>query len=250
MTAPAPLNFRPIYDRHQGPYVLLLLREDAKGKQFTDRITGSLRAQAAHEKAVDLVYGRDPKYTDVDSVFVFSDTEGQFTGALYKCGEDYAAWEHLPIDDSSPASSAKPKRTGLTVKEGAARSVVNAIVQAETAEAAGFVGHHEVDGDKVASVPKPKKERPAKLPGDRFPVMRGRPLVHNPEGEWPKSAPAQFVKSFFGQQPPDYSATSAELVAAIGQSLTDLGVQFPASLISRLKQAGLLKEKTYDSEPQ
>jgi len=251
MTAPTPLNFRPIYDRHQGPYVLLLLREDAKGKQFTDRITGSLRAQAAHEKAVDLVYGRDPKYTDVDSVFVFSDTEGQFTGALYKCGEDYAAWEHLPIDDSSPASSAKPKRTGLTVKEGA---VKNAIVQAEAAEAAGFVGHTMVDGDKIesptthAGVPRPKKERPAKLPGDRFPVMRGRPLVHNPEGEWPKSAPAQFVKSFFGQQGPEYSATSAELVAAIGTSLTDLGVQFPASLISRLKQAGLLKEKTYESQ--
>lgn len=225
-----PRNFRPIYDRHQGPYVLLLMRQDAKGKEFTDRITGlSLRAQAAHEKAIDLINDRDPAKTDVHAVFVFSDTEGQFTGALYRRGEEYLPWQHLPIDDAVPVPSTRFKRP--TVKEGAAKSVVNAIVQTDASP------------ERVAA---PAKTRAAKLPGDRFPVMRGRPLVHDPEGSWPKSAPAQFVKSFFGQQPPDYSATSAELVAAIGQSLTDLGVQFPASLISRLKQAGLLKEKTYE----
>lgn len=240
-----PLNFRPIYDRHQGPYSILMTREDDKGRLFTDRITGSaMRAQATHEKAIELISGRDPKFTNVDAVFVFSDTEGQFTGALYKRGEAYAAWEHIPVlDDAPPVAKVKPR---LTVKEAAAKTypAANAIVQADTAAAAGLVGHTMVDGD----VPTPKKERPAKLPGDRFPAMRGRPLVAVPEGNWPKSAPAQFVRSFFGQQPPDYSATSAELVAAIGQSLTDLGVQFPASLISRLKQAGLLKEKSYESQ--
>jgi hypothetical protein len=255
--SPTPLNFRPIYDRHQGPYVLLLTRVDNKGAEFSDRITDiSLRAQAAHEKAIELIENRDPKKPDVTRVFVFSETEGQFTGALYQRGEAYAAWQHLPMDDAAPAPRAVVKRA--TVKETAAKTypAANAIVQGEAAAAAGLTGHTMVDGDLVAagladSPRVPKLQRPAKLPGDRFPVMRGRPLVHDPEGSWPKSAPAQFVKSFFGQQPPDYSATSAELVAAIGQSLTDLGVQFPASLISRLKQAGLLKEKTHESqEPQ
>jgi hypothetical protein len=247
MTTSTPLNFRQIYDRHQGPYVLLLLREDAKGKQFTDRITGSaLRAQAAHEKALDLINDRDPLKTDVQNVFVFSDTEGQFTGALYKRGEEYAAWEHLAIDDAPPVSTIvkKPKRT-LTIKEAVALADDAQVEDMPTNRppGAGRAGTMETE-----DVPTPPKVRPTKLPGDRFPVMRGRPLVHVPEGEWPKSAPAQFVKSYFGQQPTDYSATSAELVAAIGPSLIEIGVQFPASLISRLKQAGLLKEKTHESQ--
>lgn len=220
--ATKPKNFRAIYDRHQGPYVLLLTRENEKGIEFTDRITGtSLRAQAAHEKAIELIENRDPKKPDVTRVFVFSETEGQFTGALYSRGEAYAAWEHLPIDDAPPAPKPKP----VTVKE---QKASRDAVESPTTEAGV-----------------PPKPRPAKLPGDRFPAMRGRPLVAQLDGEWPKSAAAQFVRSFYAQQGPEYSATSAELVAAIGQSLTDLGVQFPASLISRLKQAGLLVEKTY-----
>lgn len=223
MTTTTPVNFRPIYDRHQGPYVLLMLRENAKGQQFTDRVTGSsLRAQAAHEKAVELVNQGDPKYPDVDSVFVFSDTEGQFTGALYRKGESYAGWEHLPIDDAPPVD-----------KRSAARKLLDVRKTTTLPELAAKV---EADANAPAASPRKK-------PGDRFPVMRGRPLVPNLEGEWPKSAPAQLVRSHFEFRGANYSATSAELIAEIGTALAELKVQFPASLISRLKQAGLLKEK-------
>lgn len=245
MTTAAPLNFRPIYDRHQGPYVLLLTRENEKGVEFTDRITNiALRAQAAHEKAVELIENRDPKKPDVTRVFVFSETEGQFTGALYQRGESYATWEHLPIDDTPVMP--KPR---LTVKEKAAKTypaAVNAIVQANAAAAAGLTGHTMVDGDVVPaaladSPAVPKLQR-------KFAVMRGRPLVANVEGQWPASAAAQLVRSHFEAKGTAYAATSAELVAEIGTALAELKVQFPASLISRLKQAGLLVEKTYTEE--
>lgn len=235
-----PINLRGIYDRHQGPYSILMTRVDAKGNLFTDRITGSsMRAQAVHEKAVDLVAGRDPKFTNVDAVYVFSDTEGQFTGALYKQGEEYADWQRIPELDDAPPVTAKPRRTA---KERVAEEVSTMLAGAQA------LGDGDVQVGLEQALKPPPKAKPARLPGDRFPAMRGRPLVAVPEGKWPPSAPAQFVRSFFGQQPEGYSATSAELVQAIGQSLTDLGVQFPASLISRLKQSGLLKEKSY--EPQ
>lgn len=241
-----PHNFRPIYDRHQGPYVLLLLRTNAKGEQFTDRMTGSsLRAQAAHEKAIDLINDRDPAKTDVQNVFVFSDTEGQFTGALYKRGEAYADWQHLSeLDDDMPA---RPKRTGLTVKEAVALADATPLQRTTVAEQLDAVESPTTH----AGLPTPRKPRATKLPGDRFPVMRGRPLVHNPEGKWPTSAPGQLVKSHFDMKGPGYSATTAELLSEIGPALTELGVGFPSSLISRLKQSGLLKEITYESqEPQ
>lgn len=56
-------------------------------------------------------------------------------------------------------------------------------------------------------------------------------------GDWPKSLPAQLVKSHFEN---GTTASAKEVVDAIGAHLIELGVQFPASLISRLKQAGLL----------
>lgn len=216
-----PLNFRQIYDRHQGPYVLLLVRQDAKGKQFTDRVTGSsLRAQAAHETAVDLITATDGKNGDVTHAFVFSDTEGQFIGALYRRGEAYAPWEHLAIDDA-PRTTPKARRVAT------APSGEEGTVTEMTAPSAP---------------PKPPR---VKTPGSRFPAMRGRALAmtQDADAKWPASKPAQMVKAHFEFKGPTYSATSPELVADIGPALKEIGVEFPASLISRLKQAGLLVEQ-------
>jgi hypothetical protein len=205
MTTPAPtINLRQIYDRHQGPYVILLIRTDAKGKQTSDRVLGTHRAEFAHQQAVDLV----TQDGDVTTAYIFSDTEGQFTGALYRRGETYASWVNAPLDDAPPAA---PKLKDLISNKAPAA---------------------------------PRAPRPAKLPGDRFPVMRGRPLTKDPakDNDWPKSAPAQLVRSHFDLKGATYSATSAELVAEIGQALQELGMAHPASLISRLKQSGLLTE--------
>ncbi len=85
------------------------------------------------------------------------------------------------------------------------------------------------------------RREPTKLPGDRFPAVRGRPLIIASVEGWPPSQPAQIVRTFFIERGA-VAATTAEILAALGMELAALGMAHPGSLISRLKQAGLLKE--------
>lgn len=80
---------------------------------------------------------------------------------------------------------------------------------------------------------------PEGVPQQRTPRKAGAALALG-AGEWPKkSEPARLVREWFEAEP-DRRATTAEMIEALGTQLTALGVQFPASLFSRLKQAGLL----------
>lgn len=78
---------------------------------------------------------------------------------------------------------------------------------------------------------------PGSGPVRGLPAKVGRALVLG-TGEWPGSAAAQLVREHYSQ--PGFRATPADACAAIGARLTEMGVAFPASLISRLKQKGLL----------
>lgn len=242
-------NYQEIYARHRGPFSLLITRETQKKSQpiqGSEKIKGPFNAEEAHEEARMLV--NDPR-ENIVQVHVFSDGEGQFCGAFYKRGEEYNTWEEetenagrmeLPEQLAAPA-----------LLQGRSESLSTMVA----AEHDGLPDEpvQETGGDRpVRDVPteepaKPKRARapqpdkPAKLPGDRFPAVRGKALELGKEDGWPPSAAAQRVRAFYTGGT-GVRATSAELVAALGAELQGMGVAFPASLISRLKQAGFLKE--------
>jgi hypothetical protein len=68
---------------------------------------------------------------------------------------------------------------------------------------------------------------------------RGAKLVIGKRDGWPASKGAQIVRQFFH---PDRQATTQEIVGAVGEQLKAEGIEFPGSLVSRLKQAGFLTE--------
>lgn len=57
---------------------------------------------------------------------------------------------------------------------------------------------------------------------------------------WPPSKPAQIVRDYFVEEL--RTGTVAEVVQILGPRLAEHGMLFPAALLSRLKQKGLLKE--------
>lgn len=61
--------------------------------------------------------------------------------------------------------------------------------------------------------------------------------------QWPRSKGPQILRAWFESEP-GRVATVPEIVAACGPALTEAGIQFPASLISRLKQGGFLVPAT------
>jgi len=69
---------------------------------------------------------------------------------------------------------------------------------------------------------------------------RGATLVLGKTDGWPKSHGAQIVLQFFRH--PDRQATAQDVVSAVGDQLKAAGIEFPGSLVSRLKQAGFLTE--------
>lgn len=226
-------SLKKIYDNHQGPYSLQIVREmDKKGKpaQGIGHIDGPFSAEEAHEEARLLV--KDPKDTVVE-VFVFSIKEGQFIGCFYKRGEAIRPW-HEEVEAYERLELAQQRGEAALVpgREEPLRSVDDPVLPGVPADAIPPpAGVRDV----------PKKEKPAggtKLPGDRFPAVRGRALTIGDTEGWPKSAPAQKVRGWFAGR----TGTSAELVQALGPELKEMGVEFPASLVSRLKQKGLLKE--------
>lgn len=200
------INLTPIYDRHPGPYAILLLLEDDKGKLSSKSAMGTTSPVTTHDRAMELLEEKN-----VVCVSVF-EAGGQFTGAFYRKGEEYTPLDYGRV----------PERA--VVPEGGTAAPVD-----------------------VAAPPKVQR---AKTPGSRFPAMRGQGLELTPgmDDQWPKSAPAQMVRSHFEFKGAGFSATAPELVADIGPALKEIGVEFPASLISRLKQKGLLRKVSYEQE--
>lgn len=232
-------SFKEIYNRHRGPYSLQIVREiDAKGKpaQGTEHLEGPYSAEEAHEESRLMVKSAKEKVVEV---FVFSITEGQFIGAFYKRGEAHRPWHELE-EPSGRVELPDQRETPALVQGGEepVRPVDDPILPGVPAEAVPPRGSVR-DVPAKAKPAKRTKREPTKLPGDRFPVVRGRNLaLGNPEG-WPKSAPAQVVREYFKD---DRRATAAEVIQAIGGKLKELGMEHPGSLVSRLKQSGLLKE--------
>jgi hypothetical protein len=200
---------RSIYGRHAGPYSLLLTRESG-GKQFSDHLAGPYSAEEAHEEARKLV--ADPKGNTIQ-VFVNSITEGQFIGALYERGKRYASWTEMRDAEGAALDAEKPEAPSEA-----------------SADAA------EVPAVKKAMAPKLEAKAP------RAPRSRGGILELDPGNaeRWPNSKGAALVRSALEELG---AATAADLAARLAEPLKAANVAFPASLISRLKQAGLLRIK-------
>lgn len=232
-------SYRAIYDRHRGPYSLVLVRETIgpKGKvtQDCDRLRGPFSAEDAHEESRLLV---NCAKDNVVSVSVYSETEGQYIGAFYKKGEHYKPWHEEGEDGRLELPDERPAPTLLQGKQKPVQKVDDPL-DADVPARAASVPDRPVRDVPDEAQPKPRKS--AKLPGDRFPVVRGKSLeldLGNAE-RWPKSEAAQIVRAFYEE--PGKRATPAEVVAALGDQLKALGVEHPASLVSRLKQGGFLK---------
>lgn len=217
-----------IYQRHRGPFSLLITRQGVgkKGSDACERVRGPFSAEEAHEEARLLV--GDPR-DNVTDAFVFSDGEGQFIGAFYKRGEEYA-----PYGDELARYQA-----GLELPD-------------ERSEAAllprGPEPVQPVDapldgGVPTATVPSRRSVRsvpPQGAAARSAPRRAGTALCLGTVEGWPKAEAAQLLLRMFSE--PGFHATSVEIVTAAGATIIGHGVQHPASLVSRLKQAGHLKE--------
>lgn len=235
-------NFCEVFARHRGPYMVTMIRPGKKASGVTDRLEGPFKADKAYEAARDLV--TDPKDT-VASAFVYSLTEGQYVGCNLVRGREYATWKEM----KDAHVSDEPLRVELPAEQPTAGANEAALLQPgrrpDGEEPVREVDDPRDSGPAVAPVPKSRPVRvvPPKEPSEPRakrvapPAKPQTRLQAAGVGEWPKSLPAQLVKSHFDN---GTKASAKEVVDAIGAHLVELGVQFPASLISRLKQAGLL----------
>lgn len=218
-----------IYRAHPGPYSLMITRR-VDGKKVPSEVKGPFLAHAAHAAAITLI--TDPIGTAVE-VYVFSEKEKQFIGAMYFRGRDYTSWSEEEIH----ALASAPESPRVTPRKTFRRQPADQPVREEDADLESRDGGS--GGDDGVEVPDVPRRSRASGPRDRFPAVRGKGLaLGTPEG-WPPSKPAQAVKEFFAA---GRTATVAEVVQAIGPALAEMGMQFPAALVSRLKQKGLLKE--------
>lgn len=231
-------SFREIYDRHRGPYALIVTTEEVgkKGKaQGSGRHGNVFSAEEAHEEARILVNSKAP----VLEVFVYSETEGQFIGAQYKRGESYRPWheEHGRVELCEPVQEndePRPASPALVPgREEPLHAVGDLADAGEQTEAVHVARQVRDVPAKARTSPRPERIAAGpRKPGSALRVADGR-------DDWPKSEAAQAVKAHVEAHP---GLTAAAIVAAIGPRLNELGVAHPASLVSRLKQAGFLKE--------
>lgn len=234
-------SLKTIYDAHRGPFSLQIVREigTKKSKQSSDHVDGPFTAEEAHEEARLLV--KDAK-ENVTEVFVFSITEGQFIGAFYKRGEAHRPW-HEEVEQSERVELPDQRVETALLSGGTEplREVDDPLLPGLPAVPVPSPGPVR---DVPAEKPARQRTKPARKPGDRFPVVRGRALTLGHTEGWPESAPAQAVREFFGgfNGRPLIRATVAEVIQLIGPRLNELGMAHPGSLVSRLKQRGLLKE--------
>ena len=109
----------------------------------------------------------------------------------------------------------------------------------------------EVDAPVERSVPKrsvsrdrPVRDVPPQAPAAKRtpPAPRRRAALELDPGHaeaWPRSEGAQIVRASLDKDGP---ATAGDLAARVAADCAKVGVAFPASLISRLKQGGFLRE--------
>lgn len=218
----------PIYQAHPGPYSLMLTRR-LEGKKIASEVKGPYLAHAAHAHACSLI--SDPTGNIIE-VHVYSEKEKQFIGAMYFRGTEYTGWSEEEIH----ALAGRSKQSGEPDREAPRKQRREKPVREDDADL------ESGDGDRPGDQGEPVRVVPRKKAVDRFPAVRGRGLVlATPEG-WPPSKPAQIVREWFAQE--GRNATVAEVVQALGPTLAEHGMAFPAALISRLKQKGLLKESS------
>lgn len=221
-TALPTTSFATIFNRHRGPFSIMMTREVVRGKvkeQASDRLPGPFTAEEAHEEARMLV--GDPR-ENVTSAFVFSETEGQFIGACYNRGTEYKPWheENAAVLDNEPVEVEAPIMIDEKVFD----------------QAQGLPDRAPSDWKPIGT-PEPKKPSPPRKIGLALQVAAGR------QADWPKSLAAQEVLKTFEARG---GMTAKEATEALGLKMVELGVAHPASLISRLKQAGLLTETEKD----
>lgn len=230
-------NQREIYARHRGPYSLLVSRtvpgKGGKPKETTDKVKGPFSAEDAHEEARMLV--NDPRDNVVD-IHVFSDSEGQFVGAHYKRGVEYPSWASLAevgLDDERENDEGRvelpderPDAALLSGGEEPLQKVVAPLKQRVPKPAVPSRG-------LVRNVP-PQSQAAA---GTK---RKGAVLELDPGNaeRWPASKGAAIVRAAIERE----RGTASELAKRLTAELNAVGVEFPASLISRLKQGGFLRE--------
>jgi hypothetical protein len=222
-------SIKEIYARHRGPFEFLLTVNKKNGEQGSKHHVGPFSAREAHAEALRMLKDFD----DVDAVFVFSKSEGQFTGAFYKRGGTdprvYRPWDELEEADGP----------GTTVESTNADRGVE--LPDEREAAALLPGGPEplspVDDSVDASLPegtvpggRPVRDVPAKQPAEPRAKRVGPPrrasraleLDGGNAEAWPKSEAAQVVRAFMEGK----RLTPSEIVAAIGAQLTGLGFNF------------------------
>ncbi len=217
-----------------------MLTRQTGEKQGSDYLGGPFGAKDAHEKCRELIEAPGP----VIGVHVFSLTESQFIGAYYKRGDSQQPWHELEEPDERVELQTQAPPEGETdaaplqdEPEGPAddEPVRPGDALRDASPAAPAVPRDRA----VRSVP-PKKQAAPRALG----VARTQTTLELDPGnaeQWPKSETAQTVRAFLdgGKR-----ATSKDICEALGPKLTALGVAFPASLVSRLKQGGLLRPST------
>jgi hypothetical protein len=217
-----------IFMRHRGKFSLVLTVP--KGSK-TARVEG-LNAERAHNEAIALV-----TTGDATEVYVYSDSEGCFIGAFYKRGIEYRSWEDelAAYHSRLELSDERPTPTLLQGGPEPVRPVDDP--DDERVQAGPVPGDGPVRDVPAKAAAKPRAVRTPPAPKARVGLTIGE------DDGWPKSEAAQAIHSLFGRVEDGKVLTSPEICAALAPRLAELGVQFPASLVSRLKQNGFLKEK-------
>ncbi len=249
---------REIYGRHRGPYSLLLGRErPVKGggmEQYTDRLSKRFNAEDAHEEARMLV--TDPR-ENVTDVHVFSDSEGQFTGAFYTRGVAYESWAELRARDLAETGFDNPWEQTKETNDGRVEPHCGDDADpgpGEPGEAEAALLQEPVE--PVREVAAGDERRVPAKPAPRVRPVRSVP----PQGEaatgakrkgvnlgiaadkidgWPGSKGAGIVRAALIEIG-EAGISAAELAKRLADPLKEAGVEFPASLISRLKQGGFI----------
>lgn len=234
---PMPTDMEDIYLRHTGPYSLLLTRKVA-GKKQQAEIKGPYLASAAHQEAIRLISQASDEFNDrpIIEVYVYSDKEKQFIGAMYFRGQEYAPFTK---DGQRERRVELPsERQEAALLPGGQES----LPQVDAPQHERLSDDSVSDGEGVRDLPeKPARRTPAKTAGSRFPSVRGKALEIDPgqAERWPASKPAQLLRAWFEEG--GRKATAAEAVQALGTQLKEMGMEHPASLVSRLKQAGFIR---------
>lgn len=248
-------SVREIYGRHRGPYSLLLGRsvvgKGGRVEDVSDRLVGPYNAEEAHEKARALV--GDPK-DNVADVHVFSISEGQFTGAFYTRGKTYESWAVLRERDLTEAGYDDMKETTdgrMELPQPAGDEPTAGTAALLSVDAEQPAGDEPVRPDdalrdtghapKAIPRSRPVRNVPPQSQAAAGAKRKGVVLEFDPGNaeRWPTSKGASIVRTALEG---GLTGTASELAKALAADLTAAGVEFPASLISRLKQGGFLRE--------